>query len=639
MVLGGLAIAVGEVVDDAIVDVENVWRRLCDNARRVDPRPPLEVVRDASREIRGSVVYATAIVVLVLVPVLLLGGVAGRIFSPLAESYVLAIGASLLVALTVTPAMCAWLLPRAATVAARPSRLALAMAAGYHRVLRRVVDRPRLVLGSALALALAAATAVPLIGGGFLPEFHEQSVIVHVNAAPGTSLEETTRIARRFDALVRPAIASHVSARVGRAELGEDPFPVHRVEIDVVTGSDELASKVAALTAELAHVPGISFAIEGLLGERLHEILGGEAAPIVVEVIGPELEALRDAASVVSDRIARLDGVRRVSVEAQVDIAELRIRPDPIALAPHGLTPVDVAEQVQAWRRGHKVGDIVERDGRLVAIEVTGGAAMRDRAALSELLITASDGRAVPLAAIAQVDDVAVPAAVTHIGGARRIAIGVDAAPSEISTVSAAIDDLARALPLPAGYRVVVGGEAVARGHAVRQLVVVGLLVIVGIVVLLTVAFGRGSDALIVLLNFPLGLIGGVAGALVLPEGLSVVGFVGFVTLFGIIARNGIMLVAHTRQLETEAPDEAPVERVLRAAQERLLPIVMTAATAGLGLLPLALSLGSAGSELEAPMAIIVCGGLITSTMLNMIVLPTVYVGLARRRERREIAN
>lgn len=639
MVLGGLAIAVGEVVDDAIVDVENVWRRLRDNARRSDPRPALDVVRDASREIRGSVVYATAIVCLVLVPVLLLGGVAGRIFSPLAESYMLAIGASLLVALTVTPAMCAWLLPRIATAEARPSRLALAMTARYHRVLRRVIERPRLVVGAALVLALAAATAVPLIGGGFLPDFHEQSVIIHVNAAPGTSLEETARVAARFDALVRPTMASHVAARAGRAELGEDPFPVNRLEIDVVIGSDELASKVGALQSQLARVPGISFAIEGFLGERVHEILGGETAPIVVEVIGPELETLRGVASSVSDKVARLDGVRGVSVEAQVDIAELRVRPEPIALAPYGLTPVDVAEQVQAWRQGHKVGDILERDGRLIAVEVTGGAAMRDRAALSELLITAADGRAVQLSAIARIDDVAVPAAVTHIGGARRIAIGVDAEPSEVSKVSTAIDNVAQAMSLPAGYRVVVGGEAVARTHAARQLVVVGLLVVVGIVLLLTVAFGRGSDALIVLLNFPLGLIGGVAGALLLPEGLSVAGFVGFVTLFGIIARNGIMLVAHTRHLETEAPDEAPVERVLRAAEERLLPIVMTAATAGLGLLPLALSLGSAGSELEAPMAIIVCGGLITSTMLNMIVLPTIYVWLARRRARGEMTT
>jgi CzcA family heavy metal efflux pump len=636
MVLGGLAIAVGEVVDDAIVDVENVWRRLRLNAMLPAPRPALDVVRDASREIRGSVVYATAIVCLVLVPVAALGGVAGRIFSPLAETYILAIVASLVVALTVTPALCAILLPRIATADTRPSRIALAMAARYRRILCRVVEHPRIVVGAALIAALAAAIAMPFLGGSFLPDFHEQSVIVHVNAAPGTSLDETLRLGGRFDALVRPAIARNVALRAGRAELGEDPYPVNRLEIDAVIGSDELDARVDALHAQLASIPGISFAIEGFLGERVHEILAGEAAPIVVEVIGPELEPLRGAAAALADRISHLPDVNGVTVEAQLEVAELRIRPDPVALAPYGLTPADVAEQVRTWRLGHRVADLLEPGGRRIGLVVSGGPAMRDRSALSDLPITAADGRAVPLSAIARLDDVAVPAAVSHVAGARRIAIGVAAARSAVSQVSAAIQELARTTRLPPGYRIAIGGEAVARSHAARQLLAIGLLIAVGIIVLLGIAFGRASDAAIVLVNFPLGLIGGVAGALLLPEGLSVAGFVGFVTLFGIIARNGIMLVSHIRHLEREAPDDPPVARVLRATEERLLPIAMTAATAGLGLLPLAISLGSAGSELEAPMAVIVCGGLVTSTLLNMIVLPTIYVWIARRSARRK---
>lgn len=639
MVLGGLAIAVGEVVDDAIVDVENVWRRLRENARATKPRLALDVVRDASLEIRGSVVYATAIVCLVLVPVLLLGGVAGRIFSPLAGSYILAILASLAVALTVTPAMCAWLLPRIATTEARPSRLALAMTDRYRRLIRRVVRRPKLVVGTASALAVAAIAVVPLLGGAFLPDFHEQSVIVHVNAAPGTSLEETMRVGNRFDSLVRPSIGSHTAVRAGRAELGEDPFPVNRIEIDIVVGSEDLEEKVGKMRETVGNIPGISISIEGFLGERVHEILGGETAPIVVEVIGPELEPLRAVASTVAERIGQVDGVSGVAVEAQVDVAEVRVRPDPVALAPYGLTPADVGEQVRAWRLGHRVSDILDPDGRVVGLVVTGDEASRPRSALGDLLITAADGRAVHLTSIAKIDDVDVPAAVSHVAGSRRIAIAVDAEPSAVSGASRSIEALIGSVHMPPGYRIEVSGEAVARAHAARQLIVIGVLVLLGIVVLLGTAFGRAGDALIVLFNFPLGLIGGVAGALLLPEGLSVAGFVGFVTLFGIIARNGIMLVSHTKQLEREAPNEPPVERVLRAAEERLLPIVMTAATAGLGLLPLALSLGSAGSELEAPMAVIVCGGLITSTLLNMIVLPTIYVWLARRRPPEEAAS
>jgi CzcA family heavy metal efflux pump len=636
MVLGGLAIAVGEVVDDAIVDVENVWRRLRLNARLAAPRPALDVVRDASREVRGSVVYATAIVCLVLVPVAALGGVAGRIFSPLAETYILAVVASLGVAVTVTPALCAILLPRIATADARPSRIALALAARYHRILGRVVEYPRTVVGAAVIGALAAVVIVPVLGGSFLPDFHEQSVIVHVNAAPGTSLDETMRLGGRFDALTRPAIAPHIALRGGRAELGEDPYPVNRLEIDAVIGSEQLDERVDALRGQLATIPGISFAIEGFLGERVHEILAGEAAPIVVEVIGPELEPLRAITAALADRISRLPGVAGVTVEPQVDIAELRIRPDPVALAPYGLTAADVADQVRTWRRGHRVADILQSGGRRIGLVVAGAPAMRDRAALSELPITAADGRMVPLSAIARLDDVAVPAAVSHVAGARRIAIGVAAPRSEVSQVSAAIQGLALPTGASPGVRIAIGGEAVARSRAAHQLLAIGLLIAVGIIVLLGIAFGRAVDAAIVLCNFPLGLIGGVIGALLLPEGLSVAGFVGFVTLFGIIARNGIMLVSHIRQLEREVPDEPPVARVLRAAEERLLPIAMTAATAGLGLLPLAISLGSAGSELEAPMAIIVCGGLVTSTLLNMIVLPTIYVWIARRAQKEQ---
>ncbi|HEX7840081.1 MAG TPA: efflux RND transporter permease subunit, partial [Kofleriaceae bacterium] len=497
----------------------------------------------------------------------------------------------------------------------------------------------RIVVGAALIGALAAAACVPLLGGSFLPDFHEQSVIVHVNAAPGTSLDETMRLGGRFDALVRPSIARHVALRGGRAELGEDPYPVNRLEIDAVIGTGELDARVDALRARLASIPGISFAIEGFLGERVHEILAGEAAPIVVEVIGPELVPLRGMAAALADRISRLPDVKGITVEAQLEVAELRVRPDPVALAPYGLAPADVAEQVRTWRLGHRVADILEPGGRRIGLVVSGGPAMRDRTALSELPITAADGRVVPLSAIARLDDVAVPAAVSHVAGARRIAIGVAASRSAVSQVSAAIQDLSLITSVPPGFRIAIGGEAVARSHAARQLLAIGLLIAVGIIVLLGIAFGRASDAAIVLVNFPLGLIGGVAGALLLPEGLSVAGFVGFVTLFGIIARTGIRLVSHIRHLEHEVPDEPPVMRVLRAAEERLLPIAMTAATAGLGLLPLAISLGSAGSELEAPMAVIVCGGLVTSTLLNMIVLPTIYVWIARRSARKEQAT
>ncbi|TAK32409.1 MAG: efflux RND transporter permease subunit [Myxococcaceae bacterium] len=635
MTLGGLALAVGEVVDDAIVDVENVWRRLGENARSAAPRPAEDVIHDASREVRGSVVYATVIVCLVLVPVLLLGGIAGRIFAPLARAYILAIGASLLVALTVTPAMCAWLLPRLATAETRPTRFAAGLLVRYGRLLRAVASRPRTVFTLAGLLAGGAIVVVPFLGGRFLPEFREGALIATVIAAPGTSLDETLRLAGRVDAQLRDGFAPHVAARAGRAALDDDAAPPHRVEMDVLLPPDDdrEAEVLGAETAvRIGRVPGLGFVVEGFLGERVHEILSGETAPVVVRVVGPDLGPLRALAARAAAVMRTTPGLGAVQVEPQLDVPQLRVRPDRVALARYGVRALDLADELVAWRQGRAWTQILGADGRVVDVVVAGPPPLRERDALRDVPIATPAMGSVSLGTLADIDLSPVPAVVHHEAGERRIHVTAGARGAGLSRAVARLTDrLAREVPLPAGYRLDVGGEAVARSEAATRLLLVGGLVLLGVFLLLAVAFGSSRDAGIVLLNFPLGLLGGVVAALLTPEGLSVAGFVGFVTLFGIIARNGIMLVAHKRHLDAERPDEDPVERVFRAAEERLLPITMTAVTAGLGLLPLALSFESAGSELEAPMALIVCGGLVTSTALNMLVLPTVYVWLARR--------
>jgi Cu/Ag efflux pump CusA len=291
-----------------------------------------------------------------------------------------------------------------------------------------------------------------------------------------------------------------------------------------------------------------------------------------------------------------------------------------------------LTDDVIAWRQGRSWTQILSRDGRVVDVAVAGPLATRDRSALDDLPIGARLAGPVHLAAVATIDEVAAPAVIYHENGERRISIGVDAPGGALSRSVGVLEQrLATEIAVPQGYRLDISGEAVARRDAARRLFLVGSLVLLGVFVLLATAFTSLGDATIALVNFPLGLIGGVVGALLSPEGLSVAGLVGFVTLFGIIARNGIMLVTHKRHLDAEHPHDDPIARILRAAEERLLPIVMTAATAGLGLLPLALSFGAAGSELEAPMALIVCLGLLTSTALNMLVLPTIYVWLTRR--------
>jgi len=642
MTLGGLAIAVGEVVDDAIVDVENVWRRLRENARLEQPRPAIDVVHDASKEIRGSVVYATIIVCLVLLPVLLLSGIAGRIFSPLAQAYVLAIAASLLVALTVTPALCASVLPRMATSEEHLPRFSLWLVEHYRRSLRRVVDHPRIVFfGAGLAGGLALVAAF-FLGGRFLPEFHEQTVIAHVNAVPGISLEDATRLSARVGEQLRPGVATHVDAHVGRAELGEDPVPVYMSEMDVVLGPGEKRDwddVVLDVMRRIGRVPGVGFSVEGFLGERIHEILSGQTAPVVAMVLGPELAELRSLAGQVARIMGETPGLGVVHPEPQIDVPQISIRPDRTALDRFGVKPEELVNALVDWRQGRPLAQILGSDGRVMEVVVAGPPALRSGEALRDLPVDTGAAGAVHLSALADVRVVGAPALVNHEQGARRISVGADVRGGGLSGAVAELSRrLRRELHLPEGYRVEITGEAAARREAALRLALVGAGVLLGIFVLLAAAFGSPRDAGIVLLNFPLGLVGGVAAAHLNPEGLSVAGLVGFVTLFGIIARNGIMLVAHKQHLDATCADEDAVERVLRAAEERLLPVLMTAAAAGLGLLPLALSIFSAGSELESPMAVIVCGGLITSTVLNMLVLPTLYVWLARRAQRRVAA-
>lgn len=640
MTLGGLAIAVGEVVDDAIVDVENVWRRLRENALRESPRPALEVIREASKEIRGSVVYATIIVGLVLIPVLTLGGIAGRIFSPLGYAYVLAIGSSLLVALTITPALCAWLLPKIATKEARPTRLALWLLNRYRSLIRRVASHPRWLFLLIGLLAAGAIAALPFLGGRFLPEFHEGSLIAHVHAVPGTSLAESARLAALIDTQARPSVASHISSRAGRAELDEDAAPVNRLEMDFVLNEDddrEWDEIVVDVATRIGKVTGLGFAVEGFLGERVHEILSGDTAPIVVKVIGPDLEQLRALTADVAQVMSNVPGLGTIRVEPQIDVTQIQLRPDRAACNQYKVRPIDLADAVVAWRQGQGVSQILEPDGRVIDIVLAGPPELQSLSALKNIPIQTPGAGVLPLSVFASIEQAPSPALINHEGGERRISIGADAPGAGLSTAVEVMEKaLAEKVQLPHGYRLEVGGEAVARSQAASRLLLIGSLVLIGIFALLSMAFQSPKDAVIVLLNLPLGLIGGVIASFFNPEGLSVAGFVGFVTLFGIISRNGIMLVSHKLHLDTNHPELDPVERVFRAAEERLLPILMTAATAGLGLLPLVLSFESAGSELESPMALIVLAGLVTSTALNMLVLPTVYVWMAKRKIRRE---
>lgn len=637
MILGGLAIAVGEVVDDAIVDVENIWRRLGQNARSATPRPVLEVVHQASTEVRGSVVYASLIVVVVLTPVMLLGGLSGRIFSPLADAYALAVTASLLVALTVTPALGALLLPKLAAADARDTRLTRALRRRYERVLGWVRRRPgRVLLWSTLACGLAF-VMLPFIGGGFLPEFREGILIGEVVAWPGTSLQETTRLARRIDAALRrdPGLP-HVAMRIGRASLDEDAAALNRMEMDLVlpeqSGDPEQIG--AAIMARIAEVPGVRSSVEGFLGERIDELLSGERAPVAIKLFGGDLEALRRAAAALLTKVARIDGVQAVQSADLVDVPTTDLRIDERQLNVAGVSRAEVVEAAAAWRQGIEVAEINVPGGFSVPVVVAGPEPLRQRSRLGDLPVFTASSSVLPLSAFATIEEGSEPPSIEHEGGRRMVTLTVRVPSAELSTVAARIERLMAQTHLPAGTGWSLAGRAAERSDASTRMLLISAVVLCTIFAFLWMAFGSALDAGVVLGALPLGMVGGVVTALVLPEGLSMAGLVGFVALSGIISRNSIMLVAHKNHLLTQGSAASVEELVVQAARERLVPILMTAGTAFFGLLPLAASFAAAGSEIESPMALIVCAGLLSSTALNLVAVPAFYLWREQRRER-----
>jgi HME family heavy-metal exporter len=642
MILGGLAIAVGEVLDDAIVDVENIWRRLRENATRDAPRPLLEVIQSASAEVRGAVVYASLIVIAVLLPVIVLGGLTGQIFSPLAQSYALAVAASLVVALTVTPALSAVLLPKIAGGEAREPRLTQALRRAYERVLARVVRTPGRIVLAASALGVAAMVTLPFLGGGFIPEFREGILIADVTAWPGTSLDESIRLGARIDHRLRDAAdVRHVAMRIGRASLDEDAAPVHRLEMDLVLpqhrGSPlHVASRIMD---RLGEIPGIRFDVEGFLGERINELLSGERAPIAIKLLGSERSELRRAASVLAPKLGRIEGIQAVRSADLVDVPTTDIQFDEARLGVAGVRRADVVDAVAAWRQGLPVADVHVQGGFSVPVVIAGSSSMRTSTRMHDLPVFTASSAVLPLSAVIAIREGSEPPTIDHEGGRRLVTITARASGSDLSRVAADIVKLMKRTPLPPGISWALAGQAAERREASGRLIVIAGVVLLTIFAFLWMAFGSMVDASVVLGGLPLGMIGGVAAALLLPEGVSMAGLVGFVALSGIITRHGIMLVAHKNHLIAQARGASVQEVILQAARERLLPILMTAATAFFALLPLAASIGAAGSELEAPMALIVCGGLLSSTALNLAAVPAFYLWRERRRVRREQAG
>ena len=635
MTLGGLAIAIGEVMDDAIIDVENIYRRLRENRRLQVPRPALAVVYLASSEVRSSVVYATIIVALVFLPVFSLSGLAGRVFAPLGIAYIIAILASLAVALTVTPALSYMLLPQA-TERSVETLTVRWLKRGYGRILPAVLNHSRWVMGISAILLAAALAAVPFLGGEFLPQFNEGNLILHMAAVPGTSLEESMRVGAIVQQRLRqvPEVVK-AAQRTGRAQLFEDTFGPNYTEIDVnLQESTRTRDEVIAdVRRKLEGLTGYAFSIRQFISERIEEVLSGTTATIVVKLFGPDLDVLQEKAAEIQSAMAGVPGLADLTVEQQTGVPQLLVRFNHAAMAPYGLNSEDVAAAIRTAFFGSVVSQVYEQQ-KSFAILVRGDPALtRNPQSMGDTLIDSPVGAKVPLSAVADLQIVSAPATINREGAQRRIVISANT--TGVASLTRVAQEVQRRIgekvALPTGYYLVYGGEYEAQEQALRQILLLSAAAVVGIFLLLFLAFRSFRESLLVMANLPLALIGGIVAVLLASEGeTSIASLVGFVSLFGIATRNGIMLITHYHHLMRSEGMSFGRELVVRGALERLSPILMTALTAGLGLLPLALSAGKPGRELEQPMAVVILGGLITSTLLNMLVLPPLYLKFGR---------
>ncbi len=636
LTLGGLAIALGEVVDDAIIDVENIARRLREQSAGAAGPDISEVVVRASLEVRGSVVYATFVVALVFLPVLALTGVQGALFRPLALAYIFATLASLIVALTVTPALSRVLLGRP-TARDHESRVLLLLKRGYARLLSALFKEPALVFGSTVLLCIGAVATLPFFGATFLPEFREGHYLIHMSAVPGTSLEESVRLGKIVSArlLTDPRVRL-VAQRAGRAELSEDTWGTHYTEFEVdlvpLTGKD--AETVQDdLRRMLEGIPGVNFAIRGFLAERIEETLTGSTAQVVVKLFGDDLDSLDVSARRMAEAIGRVRGATDVQYDPPPVAPEVTVRLRPFDLASVGLRPDEALEAVETATRGATVAQVFDGSRTTDVVVILDSASRRRPEQLRRIPISSVNGRVVSLQAVADVERTTGRFLVSHQGTRRVMTVTANVQGRDVAGFARELEAKAQAsVRLPAGIFAEFGGTAAAQRSAQHELLLNALLTGLGILMLLALAFGEVDRLSLVLLNLPFALVGGVLAVFTTGGVLSLGSLVGFVTLFGIATRNAVMLLSHYDHLVKVEGAPWGMGTALRGAMERLGPILMTALVTAIGLLPLALGSGDPGREIEGPMATVILGGLLTSTLLSLIVLPVFALRVLRFR-------
>jgi CzcA family heavy metal efflux pump len=631
MVLGGLAIAIGEIVDDAVIDVENIHRRLRENRALAAPRPLRRVILEASLEVRAAVVFATFAVILVFFPVLTLSGVAGRLFSPLGLAYILSVLASLLVALTVTPAMCMIFLGHGDLPPEDPP-VTRGLKNKYVGLLGRVELHPRLVALGVLLLPAAALVAVFHLNSSFLPAFEEGHYLVHMTLAPGSSLEESLRLGKQVsrELLSLPYVRA-VAQKAGRAEEGSATRGPNasEIEVNLKRGRQPLSAE-SQIRRLLDRIPGATFSINTFLTERMEETISGYKASLVVNVFGNDLDVLDREGQKIAAVLRQIPGLTDIQVLSQAGAPQMAIGLRKAALLRWGIAPVSVLDTLETAYQGTTVGQIYQGER---VFDVTAVLPPEDReiTALGNLPVRTPDGIYLPLKELASLRMTSGRFAILHQGGRRVQTVTGNITGSNGAAITAEAQRRIRSeVFLPAGIYMEFSGTAAEEARAMRDLIFHSLIAAIGIVLLVAMVSGHWRNTLLLLANLPFAMAGGVLAVLITGGTMSLGSMVGFVTVFGITLRNSIMLLSHYQHLVAVEGMRWGPETALRGASERLSPILMTALVTALGLLPLAVGARTAGQEIVGALAIVVLGGILASTALNLLVLPTMALRFGR---------
>jgi len=638
MTLGGFTIAIGALVDDAIIDVENVFRRLREERRKpASARQPLfDVVFRASSEVRGAILFATLVIALVFLPLLILPGIEGRLLRPLGLAYLAALAGSFLVALTVTPVLCLMLLPRGALLDAEEPWILRQWKRAYDWTLGFCLDRRGLVLGSALVAVAASLAILPFLGHSFLPPFNEGSLTVGIVSPLGTPLADGDALGREVERalLAFPEVVS-TSRRTGRAEKDEHVQGVNASEMEVVLRPGRPKGELLALMRKaVATIPGVSVSFGQPISHRIDHMISGSKTNLAVKIFGPDLSVLRGLSAGAERLLRDVPGIVDLSNQEQASVPQLLLDFDREAMGRFGLTPAGLAQAIEALFQGAPAGEIVE-GGLTSRVVVRYPERLRGRRDLiGSLPVTTAAGDVIRLGDAARVGFDLGPGLVRRESVQRVAVLTANIAGSDLAgVVERARGVLAGGLVLPEGYRVVFGGQFEEAARSVQNLGFLALFLAGAMYGLLFLAFRSHRHTLIVLVNLPLALIGGLAAVALGGKGLSVAALVGFITLFGIATRNGVLLISHYEHLLRD--EGLPLrEAVVRGSRERLAPVLMTALTAGLALVPLVLTGDRPGNEIQSPMAEVILGGLLTSTFLNLVVVPVLFVRWGEPAER-----